>query len=138
MTDIALTDIVNFELGIALCFAAGASFSTALGLIMMKIGIIKGESTNNSMFDLLKKPWWPLGITFLLAGQFLNAGKLIPHSNILTLFNHYSGSKIWQRPLNVTDLQLYHNLYCNSLSNNPERNIHPKEGWSNDLYYCSR
>ena len=149
-----LTDAITFDLVMAMIFAACASFCTAVGLLLMKIGIIKGESTYKSPLDLLQRPWWPMGLIFLLLAQLLNGGKynLIPNTKSKIFFIHYflsnsifatlypdfkliqfplvnlntylclicySGSKIWECIINVSNFKFYYYLYGNFISDNP-------------------
>ena len=66
------------KFGLAMIFAACASFCTASGLILMKIGIIKSE-VQQTKYSYLLKVWWLSGLAFLLAGQILNGSKFFKY-----------------------------------------------------------
>ena len=66
-------------------FAVCASLATAAGMLLLKIGIIKEESsTSSSRYSYLLKVWWLSGIFFLLGGQVFNA-LVLKYGNVILM-----------------------------------------------------
>ena len=76
-----MTDYNKF--GLAMVFAATASLSTAIGLILIKIGIIKSER-KQSKCGYLFRIWWLTGLLFMLGGQLLN-GMVLTYGNVILM-----------------------------------------------------